>query len=379
MNKLFHGIILFFVLAGFCGCSFRNADENSHPLFIRAEKARKANEFELAAQYYNRYLGINPESSKTHLLLASLYDENLDLPLSAVYHYQRFLELAPNSPEAGNVEKWLAAAKKKYYNRARLEYNDPEDVAVLQNKLFIAGQELKKCKFNLEKQQILQQQLVVYARKLKDSDQGLKLELARLNTAHEKTLSELQTVRQECKRLQRKQETETVKAEERSGTGPEPEKKANDTGSGNKAESVPGKETGTEKPAAAAAEKSGLPETTETQVADAVKPAADGTEKPLTAAPVSGPETAAGRKGEPPPFRLNTGAAGTTADTATEKMDGERVYTVMKGDSLSSISRSFYGSSRYYKFIFDANRDVLPDETSLRPGQVLKIPVRKNK
>ncbi len=51
-----------------------------------------------------------------------------------------------------------------------------------------------------------------------------------------------------------------------------------------------------------------------------------------------------------------------------------RSYTIQKGDSLSNISRKFYGSSKYYKRIFEANRKIIPSEKALRPGQVLKIP-----
>jgi nucleoid-associated protein YgaU len=54
-------------------------------------------------------------------------------------------------------------------------------------------------------------------------------------------------------------------------------------------------------------------------------------------------------------------------------------YTVKKGDSLSSISRKCYGSSRYYKFLFEENRKQLPYMKALKPGQILKIPANPKK
>ena len=52
----------------------------------------------------------------------------------------------------------------------------------------------------------------------------------------------------------------------------------------------------------------------------------------------------------------------------------QEVYTVKSGDSLRKISRSVYGTSKYYKLIFEANRDILPSEAKLNIGQKLQIP-----
>ena len=49
-------------------------------------------------------------------------------------------------------------------------------------------------------------------------------------------------------------------------------------------------------------------------------------------------------------------------------------YTVQKGDTLSKISKQFYGDANKYKKIFDANRDQLKDPDKIQPGQVLRIP-----
>ena len=49
-------------------------------------------------------------------------------------------------------------------------------------------------------------------------------------------------------------------------------------------------------------------------------------------------------------------------------------YTVQKGDTLSKISKQFYGDANKYQKIFDANRDQLKDPDKIQPGQVLRIP-----
>ncbi len=51
-----------------------------------------------------------------------------------------------------------------------------------------------------------------------------------------------------------------------------------------------------------------------------------------------------------------------------------RKYTVAAGDTLSKISRQFYGDANQYMKIFEANRDKLKDPNQIRPGQELVIP-----
>jgi LysM repeat protein len=51
-----------------------------------------------------------------------------------------------------------------------------------------------------------------------------------------------------------------------------------------------------------------------------------------------------------------------------------QTYTVQAGDTLSKISKQFYGDANQYMKIFNANKDQLNDPNMIRVGQVLKIP-----
>lgn len=51
-----------------------------------------------------------------------------------------------------------------------------------------------------------------------------------------------------------------------------------------------------------------------------------------------------------------------------------RTYTVKSGDSLSKISKEFYGDAKQYMKIFEANTDRLSDPNRIQPGQELVIP-----
>ncbi len=49
-------------------------------------------------------------------------------------------------------------------------------------------------------------------------------------------------------------------------------------------------------------------------------------------------------------------------------------HTVVSGDSLSKISKKYYGDYMKYMIIFEANKPMLKDVDLIYPGQVLRIP-----
>jgi nucleoid-associated protein YgaU len=51
-----------------------------------------------------------------------------------------------------------------------------------------------------------------------------------------------------------------------------------------------------------------------------------------------------------------------------------RYYTVVKGDTLSKISKEMYGDANAYPRIFEANEPMLTHPDKIYPGQVLRIP-----
>lgn len=63
-----------------------------------------------------------------------------------------------------------------------------------------------------------------------------------------------------------------------------------------------------------------------------------------------------------------------TAGAAIGGGQATRKYTVQAGDSLSAISKRFYGNSNDYMKIFRANRDQLQNPDKIEAGQELVIP-----
>jgi nucleoid-associated protein YgaU len=78
--------------------------------------------------------------------------------------------------------------------------------------------------------------------------------------------------------------------------------------------------------------------------------------------------------------RVNPRADDITADFPVDPSlqqqtgSGIRTYKVKPGDTLSKISKEFYGSPNEYMKIFEANRDQLANPDKIQVGQELKIP-----
>ena len=51
-----------------------------------------------------------------------------------------------------------------------------------------------------------------------------------------------------------------------------------------------------------------------------------------------------------------------------------KFYTVQSGDTLSKVSKDFYGDANKYNTIFEANKPMLTHPDKIYPGQVLRIP-----
>jgi len=52
----------------------------------------------------------------------------------------------------------------------------------------------------------------------------------------------------------------------------------------------------------------------------------------------------------------------------------ERFHTVAPGETLSQISEMYYGQSKHWNVIYEANRNVIKDKDILIPGKKLRIP-----
>lgn len=77
------------------------------------EVYRRMKEMKKAEQAYQKALEINPKYADAHYNIGTFYDSILRNPQKAVFHYRKYLELKPASPEAVQVSQWLGAIENK--------------------------------------------------------------------------------------------------------------------------------------------------------------------------------------------------------------------------------------------------------------------------
>ena len=98
----------------------------------------------------------------------------------------------------------------------------------------------------------------------------------------------------------------------------------------------------------------------------------------VPSAAAAGPGKQWGTASTPTPHPTATASAAppSTAPPATraDGPAGERIHVVEKGDTLSALSKKYYGRASDYMKIYNANTDLLKDPDKIFPGQRLKIP-----
>ena len=113
MKKLFNCTLLIIFIAALAGC--RESDERRHPLYIKALQAQQDGKGQDAADKLCELLKRRPRSTHVHKLLASIYDEMLNDPAAAVYHYKAYLQAAPAAADAEEVTAWMIQSEKRCY------------------------------------------------------------------------------------------------------------------------------------------------------------------------------------------------------------------------------------------------------------------------
>lgn len=51
-----------------------------------------------------------------------------------------------------------------------------------------------------------------------------------------------------------------------------------------------------------------------------------------------------------------------------------KVYTIVKGDTLSKIAKEEYGDAKLWRKIYDHNKDIIKDPDKIFPGQTISLP-----
>jgi len=99
-----------------------------------AERKARDGDYRAAVQSYEAALDGSPRSADAHYRLALLYDDKLKSPVSAMHHFQRYLDLSPRGARAKDARDSLKAGEQKLVNSlSRGALMSQEDAARLKN------------------------------------------------------------------------------------------------------------------------------------------------------------------------------------------------------------------------------------------------------
>ncbi len=293
------------LMVGLAGCSGDALVDERNIYYIRGMKLREQKNHEEAAAAFETCLRLSPQSAQAHLQLALLYDEPLNDPLVAVYHYRRFLEMRPDDPNAEVAKEWAAKTEQKLLQRL--------------------------------------QQAAVYAAISQGSGAAPLPDSAGTSTRELALLARVQELTAANEELRRRLDEPVI---DPALLPPAP------------SAPVAAAPTATPSTPVAAAPAAVTP-AVETAPTVPSAPGASGMASPAVAAPA-------------PQFGVATRPpAGVTPPSPA---GAARMHIVAQGDTLSNLSRRYYGAMSYWPQLKQANRDVLGDKEDLKLGMRLRIP-----
>jgi LysM repeat protein len=123
-------------------------EEQQDPNFLRGQELRQRLDHAGAAVAFERALEASPRSASAHFELGLLYEQPLNDPAAAIYHFERFLRLRPTSDRAEIVRQRVTNCKIELAKVFLIAPNAPS-----------AQREMDKLKTEIERLGVMNNQL----------------------------------------------------------------------------------------------------------------------------------------------------------------------------------------------------------------------------
>jgi len=115
-NRLWFGVLALGVGIALSGCTPsgpNQSDEEREPHFVLGKSRINAMDYKGAIQAFQESLEVNPRSAAAHFELGWLYDEKESDPAAAIYHYQQYLKLCPDTGNAAVIKQRIESCKQQ--------------------------------------------------------------------------------------------------------------------------------------------------------------------------------------------------------------------------------------------------------------------------
>lgn len=103
--------LLWVSLSGCFSSGSSQLDEEKEPHFMLGKSRETAMDYEGAIEAFEKAAEVNPQSASAHLELGLLYERNDTDDAAAIYHFQKFLKLRPNSDNAEVIKQHILGCK----------------------------------------------------------------------------------------------------------------------------------------------------------------------------------------------------------------------------------------------------------------------------
>lgn len=151
MKRFFRVLALGLVLAGAVvagGCSRSaaslDAREERDPVLKRAGALKTMNNMDGAIELYNKALERKPWLARAHLELGLLYDTEKQDYVRAIYHYQRYLELRPQTEKTKLIQDLIRQARLSFAASLPLQPSGAvQEIALLKREIAALKGELQ--------------------------------------------------------------------------------------------------------------------------------------------------------------------------------------------------------------------------------------------
>lgn len=151
MKRFFRVLALGLVLAGAVvagGCSRSaaslDAREERDPVLKRAGALKTMNNMDAAIELYNKALERKPWLARAHLELGLLYDTEKQDYVRAIYHYQRYLELRPQTEKTKLIQDLIRQARLSFAASLPLQPSGAvQEIALLKREIAALKGELQ--------------------------------------------------------------------------------------------------------------------------------------------------------------------------------------------------------------------------------------------
>src|ERR1017187_8324183 len=88
-------------------------DEEKEQFFLAGKSRVNTMDFKGAIESFEKAVEVNPKSAAAHFELGCLYDQKEADPAAAIYHYERYLKLAPNSGKEEIIKAHILTCKQQ--------------------------------------------------------------------------------------------------------------------------------------------------------------------------------------------------------------------------------------------------------------------------